>query len=266
MANTQSETQQHHLTDRRPSWWLQRACAFVFLIPFGSVLGGSIISMVPVGKLAQWVLMITVSIGLLGVSQLYRRRTGERLWPVHIDVLAAGMLALPAAVVLMAVLEGYSAEAEWTIITTFGNVWLISTFGWVLIVGYRAVRYDTLPLLGGLSGTDGQHATGQQGSKEPLEGEWKHNTFEAERAHRRAQQREPPVEISENVSFPVREVDYQEGQARGQVEKFQIFVDQDVPLNINKGQMICVQIMDWATNEDGNKVGAHARFIKYDTC
>lgn len=130
-----------------------------------------------------------------------------------------------------------------------------AALAWAIVIrGYQSSS--------GQSRGDGTAASTDQYDVD-LSGEWKHETAEAEAAHRRAQRREPPVEIGEHVSVPVREVDRAEEQARGQVEKFQVFVDDDVPETLSKGDVIRVQIMDWATNEAGLKVGAHARFVEY---
>ncbi len=114
------------------------------------------------------------------------------------------------------------------------------------------------------AGSNGRGASKKE--HDDLGGEWKHDTAEAERAHRQAQRREPPVNMGQYVSFPVIEVNRGEQQAHGKVEKFRIFVDEGIPSDIQTGDMVCVQIFDWATNERGQKVGAHARFEQYGRC
>lgn len=178
-----------------------------------------------------------------------------------------GLLLQPLLLALNGFPAGDLVGTGVEFVVTLG-IWGMLLYG---IVRAISMVNDLEPQATG-SGSRGRQRTptAQGASDNPeheLAGEWKHETVEAEQAHRDAQQRDQqPVDVGEKVAFPIREVTHEEGQVRGEVETFQIFVDQDVPSDLQVGDTICVQIMSYATNEDGNRIGAHARFLNHGAC
>lgn len=155
-----------------------------------------------------------------------------------------------------------------------GNLFLLSVAYYLFVRGSSLDPYRQAGTADGEESLEGEwknetreaeQADTADGEK-PLEGEWKHETREAEQAHRKAQQHEPPVEVGERVAFPIIEVDRRERQVQGSVERFRVFVDHDVPEGLQKGDMICAQIVSYATDETGKPVGAHARLVKQGPC
>lgn len=143
------------------------------------------------------------------------------------------------------------------------------------LVGWGTERVVPLPLAGGAGALLGAlvllyHARsllrGLTTGDVSLRGEWKHESAEAERAHRRAQRRDPPVDVGEHVTLAVTEVDPRENEVYGTVESFRLFVDRDVPSSVGRGDVICVRITTYATNDEGLEVGGHARFVSRGPC
>jgi predicted RNA-binding protein with TRAM domain len=79
-------------------------------------------------------------------------------------------------------------------------------------------------------------------------------------AHREAQQRAPPVELGEVRKIGVEEIlDHHTDspQARGEIEGFQIFVD-DIPRDIRSLDFIRVKIMSYGRG----RTSAQAKFLE----
>jgi len=83
---------------------------------------------------------------------------------------------------------------------------------------------------------------------------------ESKRAHERAQEREPPVEIGETHEFGVTDfTDHHSGEriAVGKVEGFVLFTE-DVPSSVSKGDVIRAKVLSFnegRTSADATYVG-----------
>ncbi|AWB27616.1 hypothetical protein [Halococcoides cellulosivorans] len=100
----------------------------------------------------------------------------------------------------------------------------------------------------------------------PARSEWAHDAADAERAHRRAQKRAPPLDIGETTSIVVQERLDGGRQLRGVYEDFQVFVKWDVPPDCATGETICVRIEDYGTNDAGQRTSGQARFLSRGAC
>jgi len=100
----------------------------------------------------------------------------------------------------------------------------------------------------------------------PARSEWAHASPDAERAHRRAQQRAPPLDIGETASIVVQERLDGGRQLRGVYEDFQVFVKWDVPADCATGDRVCVRIEDYGTNDAGQRTSGQARFLSRGAC
>lgn len=87
----------------------------------------------------------------------------------------------------------------------------------------------------------------------------KYVDVDAEQAHREAQRREPPVEKGDVVELVLEEVEYNPNstRVRGRIQGFHVFVDQDVPGDLEKHDVVRAKILYF--NRD--KTSATAAFL-----
>jgi|GEM_PF-3255027 len=95
--------------------------------------------------------------------------------------------------------------------------------------------------------------------------DWKYDDADAERAHRRAQQRDPAeaVEIGEVVPLVLEEADYSSDPPTimGSRNALKVFVE-DVPRGLSERDTICVKVTDYG----GKRTSAEAVFLSRGRC
>lgn len=101
---------------------------------------------------------------------------------------------------------------------------------------------------------------GRRSRKDDVDGR-KYANDRAERAHREARERDPPIEKGEEIELVLEEVEYHPDSytIRGRVEGFHVFVDEDVPDDLQKHDAVRAKVL--YLNEGGTS--ATAAFLGY---
>lgn len=96
-----------------------------------------------------------------------------------------------------------------------------------------------------------------------LDGERKYEDDDAERAHRRAQNRDPSevVQKGERVTLVPFEVDHggRRSEATGKVQGLIVLVDKNLPSGLNTGDPICVRVYAYGSNRNSAKAMFESR-------
>jgi hypothetical protein len=184
---------------------------------------------------------------------------GEGTFLIYVLVLLAAPLALCVGYVLLQVASGVALALTTDNGGPLPPVDRVAS-GTVALPGSGSIATWLWTALGGSA-----PAAGDPVSLPDSRAEWKYDDPDAERAHRRAQRRDPAeaVEIGEVVPLVLEEADYASDPPTimGSRNALKVFVE-DVPRGLSERDTICVKVTDYG----GTRTSAEAVFLSRGRC